>query len=179
MDFIGFPKIPRLTRNCVITEKIDGTNASIVITNTGEFLTGSRTRWITPADDNMGFAKWANAHKDELMTLGEGQHFGEWWGLGIQRTYGMREKRFSLFNTHLWSDETVRPACCGVVPVLYSGMFTTEIVDAQVERLATLGSVAAPGFMKAEGVIIYHEAARMYFKKTVEKDNEYKGEQTL
>ena len=28
-EFVGFPKIPRLTRDCVITEKLDGTNASI------------------------------------------------------------------------------------------------------------------------------------------------------
>ena len=44
MDFVEFNKIARLSRNCVITEKIDGTNASVVITETGDFLVGSRTR---------------------------------------------------------------------------------------------------------------------------------------
>ena len=81
MEFESFGKIARLSRECTITEKIDGTNAQICITEDGQFLTGSRTRWITPQDDNMGFSAWAHEHKDELMPLGVGRHFGEWWGL--------------------------------------------------------------------------------------------------
>ena len=109
-DFVAFPKIPRLSRRCVITEKIDGTNACIFIGEDGEFLVGSRTRWITPENDNHGFARWAYEHKDELLGLGPGRHFGEWWGQGIQRGYGLKEKRFSLFNTSRWMDDAVRPA---------------------------------------------------------------------
>lgn len=175
IEFVEFNKIARLSRNCVVTEKIDGTNASIVITDDGEFLVGSRTRWITPEDDNYGFAKWAHANKEELMKLGPGQHFGEWWGLGIQRGYGLKEKRFSLFNTHRWSDAAVRPSVCDVVPVLYSGTFDTVMISGALTELAERGSVAAPGFMKPEGVVIYHEAARTYFKKTIDKDDEWKG----
>src|ERR1700677_1741500 len=170
MDFIEFDKIARLSRNCVVTEKIDGTNASITITDDGEFLTGSRTRWITSEDDNFGFAKWALANKEELLKLGPGNHYGEWWGLGIQRNYGLKEKRFSLFNTARWSDPAVRPVCCDVVPVLYSGLFSTAFIEQALYKLAEYGSAAAPGFMKPEGVVIWHEAARMYFKKTLEKD---------
>jgi hypothetical protein len=174
-DFIEFNKIARLSRNCVVTEKIDGTNASIVIGENGSFQIGSRTRWITPQDDNYGFAKWATANQEELMKLGPGQHFGEWWGNGIQRGYGLSWKRFSLFNTARWSDDAVRPACCSVVPVLYSGIFdTNEIVNA-LTKLREGGSLAAPGFMKPEGVVIWHEAARVYFKKTLDKDDEWKG----
>ena len=51
VEFEAFQKIARLKRNCVITEKIDGTNAQIFIGEDGEFLTGSRNRWITPDDD--------------------------------------------------------------------------------------------------------------------------------
>jgi hypothetical protein len=175
IDFIEFNKIARLSRNCVVTEKIDGTNASIVIGEDGSFQIGSRTRWITPQDDNYGFAKWATANQEELMKLGPGQHFGEWWGNGIQRGYGLSWKRFSLFNTARWSDDAVRPACCSVVPVLYSGIFdTNEIVNA-LTKLRDNGSLAAPGFMKPEGVVIWHEAARVYFKKTLDKDDEWKG----
>jgi RNA ligase len=176
-DFVEFNKIARLSRNCVVTEKIDGTNASIVITDEGEFLTGSRTRWITPEDDNYGFARWAQANKEELMKLGPGSHYGEWWGQGIQRNYGLKEKRFSLFNTARWSDDAVRPACCHVVPVLYSGIFDTRQVVNALENLKTYGSLAAMGFMKPEGVVIYHESARIYFKKTIEKDDVPKGKQ--
>ncbi len=172
-EFVPFGKIARLSRGCVVTEKIDGTNASIVIGEAGEFAVGSRTRWITPQDDNYGFARWAEAHKSELMNLGPGTHFGEWWGLGIQRGYGLKEKRFSLFNSGRWTDD-VRPACCGVVPVLYAGLFDTVTIGITVKELEEKGSVAAPGFMKPEGIIIWHEAARILFKKTIEKDEQPK-----
>jgi len=170
LEFREFTKIARLSRECVVTEKIDGTNGVIAIGEDGEFMVGSRSRWITPTDDNHGFARWAYEHKDELMTLGVGYHYGEWWGLGIQRNYGLKEKRWSLFNTARWSDDTVRPACCGVVPVLYQGVFETPRILGVLDMLVTLGSVASPGFMKPEGVVIYHTASRTYFKKTIEKD---------
>lgn len=175
MEFEEFPKIARLSRECTITEKIDGTNACILITEDGQFLTGSRTRWITPEDDNFGFSRWAHENKDCLMLLGPGRHFGEWWGAGIQRKYGQTEKRFSLFNTFRWLDDAVRPECCWVVPVLYQGLFTTEAVGTVMERLQALGSVAAPGFTNPEGIIVYHHAARVYMKKTLHKDDEWKG----
>ncbi len=174
--FIGFPKIPRLSRDCTVSEKIDGTNGSIYIGEDGEFLVGSRTRWITPTDDNYGFAKWAHLHKDELMLLGPGHHFGEWWGLGIQRNYSLKEKRFSLFNTNRWSDAAgVRPACCHVVPVLYEGLFETLVIAGVLAELEYGGSRAVPGFMKPEGIVIYHQAAKQLFKKTIEKDDKPKG----
>ncbi|MFA5324152.1 MAG: RNA ligase family protein [Smithella sp.] len=178
-EFIGFPKIARLSREIVITEKIDGTNGCIFIGGEdGEFLVGSRTRWITPETDNHGFARWAYDHKDELLTLGPGRHFGEWWGSGIQRGYGLQkgEKRFSLFNVKRWGNNAVRPKCCHVVPVLAVGDFTTEIVIHCLNNLKNYGSKAAPGFMQPEGVIIYHTVANIMFKKTLENDEKGKGE---
>lgn len=174
--FEEFCKIPRLKRGCVITEKIDGTNAQVHITDEGEFLVGSRTRYITPKDDNYGFAKWAMAHQEELRLLGPGRHFGEWWGSGCQRGYGLLngEKRFSLFNVGRWKDQPL-PACVGLVPVLYEGPFSSDIVDAAIENLRVNGSKAAPRFMKPEGIIIYHAAARSMFKVTLEKDEEPKS----
>jgi hypothetical protein len=172
MDFVEFPKMARLSREIIITEKIDGTNASVTITEDGQFLTGSRTKWITPMDDNHQFAAWALMNKDELMKLGPGTHFGEWWGSGIQRGYGLTrgDKRFSLFNTYRWTDDAVRPACCHVVPVLYKGPFDTGCVDGALYDLEKKGSVAAPGFMNPEGIVIFHTAANLCFKKTIHKD---------
>jgi hypothetical protein len=202
MEFQEFPKIGRLSRDVVITEKIDGTNASVYIgvdeDGTPEFLVGSRTRWITPEADNHGFARWAQEHREELLTLGVGHHFGEWWGSGIQRGYGLLkgEKRFSLFNVARWhavgaepfvsvspdprnppKSSTDAPLCCGVVPVLYRGPWSSEAVSTQIERLRTFGSVAAPGFLKAEGLVLFHTANGALFKKTLEKDDEPKGVQ--
>lgn len=212
-EFVPFPKIGRLNRNAIITEKIDGTNAQVHIwrdetlcrgwaesdlehANHGELriIAGSRKRWITPGDDNFGFAAWVQEHRTELIEgLGEGTHFGEWWGSGIQRGYGLPagEKRFSLFNVGRWvqswrvaNDGTVyrhpllegqqyAPDLCWVVPVL--ARCEPDDINVYVQQLYMEGSRAAPGFTEPEGIIAYHTAARMMFKVTCEKDSEWKG----
>jgi len=175
MEFKKFGSISRLSRDMIITEKIDGTNAQICITEDGEFLTGSRKRWITPEDDNYGFSKWAHENKDELMTLGIGHHYGEWWGQGIQCKYGMDRKVFSLFNVNIWNDDEIRPKCCDVVPVLYEGSFDTKMIESVMEALKATGSQAAPGFMNPEGVVIFHKHSNGLFKKTFEHDDKGKS----
>ncbi len=190
-EFQEFPKIARLTRECIITEKIDGTNAQILITENGEMHVGSRTRWLTPeTGDNHGFMSWCLTHRDELMQLGPGRHFGEWWGSGIQRGYGLTkgEKRLSLFNVSRWclnhedpkrlpsedprieKFQDILPPCVGLVPVLYRGMFTTESCERAIEDLRSVGSKAAPGFLDPEGIVCFHVAANAGFKKTLKKD---------
>lgn len=191
-EFQEFPKMPRWSRDVVITEKIDGTNACVYIGEDGEFLTGSRTRWITPEDDNFGFARWAQEHKGELLLLGPGRHFGEWWGGGVQRGYGLLkgEKRFSLFNVGRWYDpkdcageevgeRMAVPACCHVVPVLAKGPNAPGVIDACLELLREHGSYAAPGFMDPEGVVLFHVAGNVGFKKTIKKDEQPKGRANL
>lgn len=175
-EFVPFPKIARWSRDIIITEKIDGTNAQVHIDDTGTIVTaGSRTRWITPESDNFGFARWVAEHHDELLKLGPGSHFGEWYGAGIQRNYGLKEKRFALFNTHRWGDAATRPACCGVVPVLCQGMMSEQVITDAMRILVNEGSRAVPGFMKPEGIVIFHTAASALFKKTLEGDEKPKG----
>ena len=79
-EFVPFPKIPRLHKECVVTEKIDGTNGLIYITDDGDMFIGSRNRWLSEDSDNFGFHRWASENHDELMKLGPGRHHGEWWG---------------------------------------------------------------------------------------------------
>jgi hypothetical protein len=174
-EFQPFPKMPRLMRDIIITEKLDGTNAQVVIDEDGGIRAASRTRWITPADDNYGFAGWVERNKDELLTLGPGRHFGEWWGSGIQRRYGLvgGDKRFSLFNVARWSG--TRPACCDIVPTLYRGPFSEERIQQAIDNLDNYGSVAAPGFMDPEGIIVFHIAAQLGFKRTIKGDGEPKS----
>ena len=186
-DFLEFPKIARFSRDVIVTEKIDGTNGCIFIgALRDEFLVGSRTKWITRETDNHGFANWAYDHKDELMEkLGPGRHFGEWWGSGIQRGYGLTkgEKRFSLFNVSRWvlagqtpgEKQEVLPACVGLVPVLWEGNMDHIDIEDIIETLRIGGSHAVPGFMKPEGIVIYHVAANVGFKKTIEKDDQPKS----
>ena len=173
-EFKEFPKIPRLTREIIISEKIDGTNGVICITEEGEMQVGSRTKWITPEDDNHGFAKWCKENKEELMKLGIGTHHGEWMGQGIQRNYGLKEKRFYLFNTSKWNEDT-KPKCCHVVPILYQGEFDTNAINNTIYKLQCEGSQAVKGFKKPEGIVIYHTAGNLYFKKTIEHDDEPKS----
>ena len=167
-DFRPFPKIPRFDREVIITEKIDGTNASVHVTDEGDVFAGSRNRWLTLDQDNFGFARWVHEHETELRDgLGPGTHFGEWWGLGIQRGYDLHERRFSLFNTSRWA-ETPPPSCCHVVPVILTtkGCYlTTDVPDALTD-LKSSGSYAAAGYMNPEGVVLYHVAARQLFKVT-------------
>ena len=175
-EFQAFPKIARLNREIVITEKLDGTNASIHIAEDGCVYAASRTRWITPEDDNYGFARWVKENEEALRVgLGFGTHYGEWWGAGVQRRYGLAEKRFSLFNVHRWGDDAARPAICHVVPTLYRGPFSHAVIEANVYALRNSGSVAAPGFMKPEGVVVFHTASSTLYKVTCEKDEEPKG----
>lgn len=189
-EFQGFPKIARLNREVIVTEKIDGTNAQILITEDGGFFAGSRTRWITPEQDNHGFARWAYENKEELMKLGPGRHFGEWWGSGIQRGYGLPkgEKRFSLFNVSRWCPhgqepqriptedpriekyQDVLPACCSLVPVLGRGVSFAGW-DFILADLALTGSQAAPGFMDPEGIVLFHTAGNFGFKVTLKNDD--------
>lgn len=135
----------------------------------------SRKRLITPESDNYGFAKWVWANADHLVaTLGSGAHFGEWWGQGIQRRYGMDRKVFSLFNTHRWDKVLdVEPDEHGlaVVPKLYQGSLSDDSVRVVLDGLRTYGSVASPGFMQPEGLVVYHSAARQVFKVLLENDN--------
>jgi len=172
MEFQAFPKLYRLHGPVIVSEKIDGTNGCIVIEN-GELAVQSRTRFITPETDNHGFAKWAYANKERLIELlGEGRHYGEWWGQGIQRGYGLKEKRFSLFNTSRWIDEInkLRAVNIDVVPVLYTGIFDTVQFDAVLLQLKHSGSLAAPGYMNPEGIVIYDTRSGTGYKKTFEYD---------
>lgn len=185
MEFEAFPKLPRLNRGMVITEKIDGTNACVVVEELDGYVPDdaiavveglavyaqSRKRMIWPGkQDNAGFGGWVKDHADELAMLGPGRHFGEWWGQGIQRRYDQDRKRFSLFNTSRWTDNPERPECCGVVPVLATHNFSQDRIEDELEKLRVHGSVAAPGFMNPEGVVVYLSAARSMFKVTLKDD---------
>jgi hypothetical protein len=206
IEFQEFPKIPRYKREVIITEKIDGTNAAVVwapLDATASFdnLLGthtlrdqhgadlghyglfaqSRSRIIVPETrrkgaDNHGFAQWVSENADELTKLGPGVHYGEWWGSGIQRRYGLTEKRFSLFNVSRWGKHNPNtPTCCHVVPVLAHGL--PNLVDDTLLQLRHGGSAASPGFMNPEGIIIWHTTSKQYYKVMLDNDETPKSKQ--
>lgn len=206
LEFREWPKTPRLNRNMIITEKIDGTNACIIVMPLEDHLDAyevadralegllvevddawyvigaqSRNRLIQPNADNVGFARfvWDNA-ESLVRALGPGRHFGEWWGTKIQRGYAQGGKRhFSLFNVRRYGDIDFQEfglTNVHTVPVLYEGPFSTEKANEVLEDLRLSGSKAAPGYMFPEGVIVFHDAAQAVFKALLEGDDVSKTE---
>lgn len=218
IDFLAWPKTPRLNAagSTTITEKIDGTNACVIIMPLDEseqvvagdppiidviehndvfyaVAAQSRKRLIFPGQDNAGFAAWVEANATELVDLlGSGRHFGEWWGQGIQRRYGMDRKVFSLFNVHRFQrvamerhDWFTRAGDINMtlVPMLYLGPFSDKAVRDELEELRRAGSYAAAqwGFsgQKAEGVVIRHRELGGNLKAFIDNDDVPKGEQDV
>jgi hypothetical protein len=163
LEFKPWPKIKRYEGNWVaITEKIDGTNACIIIKGGVVIGCQSRNKLITPQDDNMGFANWVESNKEKLSTLGDGYHYGEWAGPGIQSNpHKLEKKTFFLFNVKRWSKENI-PDVCEVVPVLYSGDLYPHTVAQVMADLA----LSAENLYIPEGVIIYYESTGSYNKVT-------------
>lgn len=195
-EFFEQPKIARFNRPVIVTEKIDGTNAGVLVHEDGRVEACSKNRVLRPGEpDNFGFRAWVETKADELRTLGHGLHRGEWWGKGIQRHYGCHEKRFSLFNVQRWrrfpdvedvldlrAEELglVRvspPPCCDVVPVLgVTFIPNTSLFSILIDGLRVNGSVVFGGFMRPEGIVIFHTAQGNMFKITLEHDEKPKRE---
>ncbi|MER5754329.1 RNA ligase family protein [Streptomyces sp. NPDC002088] len=215
-DYPKFKSIPRLHRKSVLTEKIDGSNGLVEIVKAEEFYdrdtasdrsgvlvrhdgedyvvsAGSRNRWLTPDTDNFGFAQWVFDHAQDLVRLGVGRHYGEWFGKGIQSGYGLDERRFALFNVKRWYDPRdpeitpgfleqfpkaePAPESVTVVPVIsvIDGRWLNEAVEEALHTLESEGSFIAPGFQNPEGVVVWHDAAQTYFKATLKNDEQPKS----
>lgn len=145
----------------------------------------SRKRVITPDSDNFGFAGFVWENADKLVdALGEGRHYGEWWGRGIQRGYGLDHRRFSLFNSGRWDRETFQHYGLDqvdVVPILFHGTLDHQELTRVESELRAQGSLAAEvaggarGF-DAEGYMIWHSASRQIYKVLLEGDDISKTE---
>lgn len=206
MEFRSWGKTPRLFRDIVITEKIDGTNSAVIIEEYDQFEgdnahfavveydgkayavgAQSKNRLIRPGKqtDNYNFAQWVEENAELLARgLGVGHHFGEWWGKGIQKRYGDLDYRvFSLFNTAKYSDLFFRteelngtPVNVESVPVLFEGPFSEEVIHAAAKGLLKNGSVAAPFAPNPEGLVIYHTQSKQVYKFTFDQNDKGKWE---
>ena len=230
-DFTYYPKTPRLSSGYIITEKLDGSQAAVVIEELGgirmssepsphmlaqvdgEFsdldvsdepmqkyrvYAQSRNRFITPQSDNFGFAAWVQENAEELVEiLGPGRHFGEWWGHGIQRGYGLPrgERHFSLFNVtrhnplgsmaDLEAYFAAPPAGreplfpdlpeLSTVPVISAAdndrslRAMSHMVDRALAKLSLAGSFAAE-FARPEGIVLFHSRSNQVFKAFLPED---------
>jgi hypothetical protein len=164
-DYPSFPKIPRSSNSVVwATEKLDGTNGLVYVPlNPAEPVrAGSRNRWLkgngSKSDDNFGFAAWVEENAEALRRLGPGHHYGEWWGKGIGRAYGLEERRWWLFDALRWTPERLPeglPAALGVVPLLcVRSLDKSAEVVAAGEWVLKTHSVAVPSWLKPEGYVL-------------------------
>lgn len=134
-----------------------------------DLLVGSRTRWITPEDDNFGFARFVYANKAEFIEkLGVGRHFGEWAGPGINSGEGLTQKTFVLFDWWKFPVERPLPPQTVVVPLLYRGAMDAQKIEEVMADLKANGSKLAPGFMRPEGVVV--SVAGVRYKKVFEAE---------
>lgn len=173
VEFKAWPKISRDNPfNVTITEKIDGTNACIIIQDGNIVGVQSRKRFITVEDDNYGFASWVEENAFELLRLGGGYHYGEWAGPGIQKNpHNLGKKSFFLFNTCRWSDPEIRPDCCYIVPTLWQGILEKDTIQKVMDDLKD-------GYDgKPEGVVVYYHAFGKYTKHTYKcQGGKWRGE---
>lgn len=219
--FSPWPKITRLSKQrFVITEKIDGTNACVVITKhpfgthldpvpshihtvftdddlddagmpNSEYLVSaqSRSRVLSPHEDNFGFATWVRENATLLVrALGEGYHFGEWAGPGIQKNpLDLARKTFFLFNTGRWRDrdnpEERAPSILehfpeiDVVPILAQGAMQdlSAHIHSVLQDLRMNGSFVTPTDPdKSEGVVVFLPGSNVMFKILAHGDDQPK-----
>lgn len=192
-QFKGWGSTPRFHKGLTITEKIDGTNACIVIWD-GKVQAQSRKRMITPDDDNYGFAKWVYDNAGVLTdTLGYGYHYGEWFGEGIQKNpLGIEGKRFALFHATKYTEdngyELNKVDGLETVPLLFHGQAQFDTLAEVIHGLSAFGSrvqgaqthwdegltmdVAAD----AEGVIVWHKETQQKYKILLKDDAFHKWE---
>lgn len=150
-----------------ITEKLDGTNGCIFIEG-DKIGAQSRNRMLQVGkvdgkdNDNFGFASWVHNNREELFKLGDGYHYGEWCGPGIQKNpMGMEQKEFFLFNT--FRPVETLPQVVRQVPIVYQGSFQGE--DHVLELVEKLTEERE---YKPEGVIVYFHDFRTVVKFTAD-----------
>jgi len=158
MDYKPFSKIERFENVKIsISQKLHGSNASIYIYKTEDgtldLKCGKRTDWITPEQDNFGFAKFVYDNKEAFLKLGEGYHFGEYCGPGINSGEGLKERTLVLFDYWRYQDIMLPPNTM-IVPVLYEGPNDGMKIVMIIKDLKENGSKLVKGFMNVEGVVI-------------------------
>jgi len=201
IEYKKLPSLSRLFRDITVTEKLDGTQSTIIFepydgeipAEGGEYLLDgdgnvyevgaqSKNRLLKPGKqtDNYGFADWVLRNRYNLFRiLGPGRHSGEFWGYKIARNYDVSYRAFSLFNPAKLGDNDwwVGDVLVNSVPVLYEGPFDQAEIEYTAMKLRRDGSKAVTGFMKPEGVVVYHHHSGNSFKFTIDNNDKHKWQE--
>lgn len=203
-EFVAWPKTPRLNKTAVtITEKLDGSNGCISFERTSliggpkgddnvlalaptadqgwlAMRVQSRKRFLGDgkANDNFGFAAWAVENAEQLaVILGEGRHYGEWYGRGIQRGYGLEDRRFALFSP--WRYQHVPFQNEGLALELVPTLETTTLdhlsmaISRQLEGL--LHGSRVNEYPNPEGIVVNIMGVDKPFKYILDNPDTHKG----
>jgi len=206
IEFQAWPKTPRLFRDVVVTEKVDGTNSAIIIQESFgdhedesvlkyiwrdevryEVGAQSRNRLIFPGKttDNHGFARFVQQNAEKLFDiLGPGRHFGEWWGKGIGKRYSAQMdivKGFALFNTakHEGLHEWLPFGDEHVILETVPVLYQGPFSEEKIRDI--LEELKKAGsvvspFSPAEGVVVFHTQSRQVYKYTIDGEDAGKYE---
>ncbi len=108
IERIGHPDVGSIDIGLVhIFPKLDGTNSSIWLEDTGTSLcAGSRTRTLSPEADNAGFHAWTRTREEDLIKVlrwvgSECHVYGEWLVPHTLKTYRQDAwRRFWVFDVY-------------------------------------------------------------------------------
>ena len=84
--------------------------------------------------------------------------------------YGTEPKQIVTADPRIVKFQEVLPEGIGLVPELYRGEFDTAVINDVLRQLELKGSSASPNFMNPEGIVVFHTAGNVGFKKTIKND---------
>jgi hypothetical protein len=195
VDFKAYPKTHRIgTEQYTITEKVDGTNGVVYVhkAKPADFRVGkdrsyvkagSRSRWLEDDGskkwDNHGFGEWVMENERALIELPEGFHYGEWYGRGINRNYGLKDRRFMLFDYARYDKLITNNNILGDLietETVLADVVTYDYLSIAIKLnsacLSVEGSVHVRGFSDPEGLIIRSKLRPAVYKYIIRKDEE-------
>lgn len=68
------------------------------------------------------------------------------------------------------------PSCASVVPLLCNGAYDVTEIAKTCDHLTKVGSYAADGWKKPEGVVVYLPEANYMYKVSIDNNDAHKGE---
>jgi len=139
--------------------KLHGTNAAVQIRNRKIFAQ-SRSSYVTPENDNMGFAKWVEENREYFENLSDSNDvitiFGEWCGSGIQKGTAINqigEKIFCVFAVQYgdFIDETYND----IVKIEVDTFKINEFLQGpRLNMISLMSNIYSKPWMALEGVVV-------------------------
>ena len=148
LEVVGIRVAPITYRGKV---KLHGTNSGIVIRPDGKVLAQSRSRLISSAEDNMGFATWLEAHADTFSRLNRDVPiiiYGEWCGKGIQKGVAISnidKVIFAVFAVQFGASDD-NASCIHIEPTLIEQFFADITLPDNVHILPWEGKAVEVDF---------------------------------